>query len=278
VTPTLQKTLTLGRLALQFSRVERVTKHEDGIRPETDADHTIMLGLIAGELADLFKGPYRVGDHVVADAVVVHGDGIYKGPHVAFLDPNLVVAFALVHDFIETYTGDVQTQTIGAEGRAAKRARERAAETQLHTDLGTESESWVVRMVIRYEEQMCPEARFVRLLDKVMPKITHAFNGCIAARALTDYPGFVKAHQEQHEQLSKAYPEFPEILELLQESMEHAQDLWICGLCGEPADMHGNGIVPGDVFLNGFGIVSCVEVAGMRSSVAPQVDVALRSD
>lgn len=51
----------LGRLALQFGRVNRITYHPDGHRPETDTDHTVMLGLIAcafaaSHMPDLDRG------------------------------------------------------------------------------------------------------------------------------------------------------------------------------------------------------------------------------
>ena len=36
----LDRALVLARIALAFGRVERATFHEDGVRPETDTDHT----------------------------------------------------------------------------------------------------------------------------------------------------------------------------------------------------------------------------------------------
>lgn len=47
----LTEPISLAKLALRFSRVERATFHEDGVRPETDSDHTVMLGLVACQLA-----------------------------------------------------------------------------------------------------------------------------------------------------------------------------------------------------------------------------------
>ena len=40
-----------------------------------------------------------------------------------------------------------------------------------------------------YEAQIEPEARYVRLMDKVLPKLTHLFNECVAARELTTFAG-----------------------------------------------------------------------------------------
>lgn len=188
------RALRLARIALAFGRVERATRHEDGARPETDTDHTVMLGLVACELAP------------------------------AGLDRAKVAAFALVHDLVEVYAGDTQTLTASPEALAAKAAREDAARTRLVAELG--EGSWLAAMLATCEQQREPEARFVRLVDKVLPKLTHAFNGCVAARALTDHAGFVDAHVRQLRRLQAEYPEFPDALELLWESMLRAEGCW----------------------------------------------------
>lgn len=192
----LSSALQLARLSLAFGRVERATLHEDGVRVETDTDHTVMLGLVACELAP---------------------------PH---LDRARIAAFALVHDLPEAdpQTGDTQTLTITPDGMAAKRAREDAARARLTAELG--AGSWIAATLLVYEEQRLPEARFVRLVDKILPKLTHAFNGCVAAQALTDRSGFVAAHARQYQTLATEYPEFADTLALLRESMDHAEGQW----------------------------------------------------
>ena len=194
---TLSRALMLARISLAFGRVERATRHEDGRRPETDTDHTVMLGLIACELAP------------------------------SYLDRARVAVFTLVHDLPEAdpNTGDTQTLTITPEGMAAKRAREAAARARITADLG--AGSWIAEMMAIYEEQREPEARFVRLVDKILPKLTHAFNGCVAAMPLTDRAGFVEAHARQLFALAEEYPEFPEALDLLRASMLHAEGCWL---------------------------------------------------
>lgn len=191
----LARALCLARISLAFGRVERATRHEDGVRPETDTDHTVMLGLIACELAP------------------------------ASLDRAKVAAFALAHDLAEVYAGDTQTLVISAEGMAAKREREDAARARLIAELG--AGSWVAETLAVYEQQCEPEARWVRAVDKVLPKLTHAFNGCAAAKALTDRPGFVDAHARQYDKLRAEYPEFPDVLALLRASMDYAEGLWL---------------------------------------------------
>lgn len=194
LSPTFAKALVLSRIALAFGRVERVTKHEDGVRPETDTDHTVMLGLIACELAP------------------------------SNLNRATIASFALVHDLVEVYAGDTPTLLLPAQEAAAKAAREESAKKRLIADLG--EGSWIASLLEIYEQQQVPEARFVRLLDKVLPKLTHAFNECAAARAITDEAGFLYAHRRQFQQLQSEYPEFPDALQLLQDSMLYAERCW----------------------------------------------------
>jgi 5'-deoxynucleotidase YfbR-like HD superfamily hydrolase len=141
----------LGRLAMQFSRIDRTAcYHPGGERKETDADHTVMLGWLAPALAA----------RCFAD-----------------LDVGLVAQYALVHDAVEAYAGDTQTLQIDADGRAAKKAREAAAHARIHAEF-SESLPWFPDMIERYETQFEPEARYVRGLDKCLPKIVHLLDGC----------------------------------------------------------------------------------------------------
>lgn len=163
----------LAKLALQFGRVERITLHEDGLRPETDTDHTVMLALIACDFAP---------------------EGLNRGR---------IAEFAIVHDLVETYADDTQTLTITPGERALKHAREEAGKRRVLDEFG--AESWLGRTLMAYEAQQEPEAQFVRVMDKVMPKLTHTFNACMAAKSLVDYEGFVAAHERQYAELTAMY-------------------------------------------------------------------------
>lgn len=193
----LGRATAIARLALQFSRVERVTRHEDGVRPETDSDHTVMLALVACDLAP---------DE---------------------LDRGRVAAYALVHDLVEAYAGDVQTLTITADGRRDKEARERAAFARIRAEFG--ADSWIVRTLDAYEAQLDSAARYVRCMDKVVPKLTHLLNDCCAAKALTDRAGFVASHEEQHRKLTAEYGDdwwASDVLDLLRDAMLASEAAW----------------------------------------------------
>jgi len=145
----------LAGYALAFGRIDRTAcLHPDAVTPESDSDHTVMLGWVAPALAG------------------------YCGPG---LDPGLVAQFALVHDAVEVFAGDTPTLRIDDDGRAAKAARERAAADRWRAEfLGVLP--WIPQMIDRYEQQLEPEARFVRAVDKIMPKLVHIQNGCADLR------------------------------------------------------------------------------------------------
>ena len=186
--------IALGQLALAFGRVNRVTFHEDGTTPESDTDHTVMLGLIACTACP------------------------------AWIDRGRVAEFVLVHDVVEARCGDTNTFGISDEGRKAKKEREAVAFASLREEFG---ECWLTRTLEAYEEQREPAARLVRYLDKAMPKITHILNNGVSTKiggkGLEDV---VDHHREQFATLNLEYPEFnnSEVSHLLRTLMALTED------------------------------------------------------
>lgn len=147
--------VNLGSLALDFGRVDRITYHPDGETPESDTDHTVMLGLIACAVASR---------------------------HFPHLDVGLVAQYALVHDLVEVYAGDTPTLRIPSpEDRAAKRRRERQAYERIETEFVT-TLPWVPNLIDSYERRETPEARFIKVLDKFLPKVNHLLNNAETIR------------------------------------------------------------------------------------------------
>ena len=66
--------LSLAKLLLQFGRTNRITYHEDGVTPESDTDHTVMLGVMACAFAARYA------------------------PH---LNNGKIAQFAFIHDLVE---------------------------------------------------------------------------------------------------------------------------------------------------------------------------------
>lgn len=142
------KIVELSQLCLQFARVNRVTYHEDGKRFESDSDHTVMLGIVACAFAEQFE------------------------PN---LDRGLIAQYALVHDFVEVYAGDTCTINATGEQFVDKAAREAVALDKLRAQFSGIF-PWLIAIIESYDSLASPEARFIKTLDKVLPKITHALN------------------------------------------------------------------------------------------------------
>ncbi len=142
--------MALGELVLRLAAVERATKFPDGTTPESDTDHTVMLGIIACAFA---------------------------ASEARHLDIGKIAQFALVHDLVEAYAGD--TNTFGMHGDSDKKkekdAREAAALKRIEEEF-KDVLPWVPETIEEYESLSSPEARYIKTLDKAMPKITHALN------------------------------------------------------------------------------------------------------
>jgi len=195
---TVDQMVRVGAVALAFGRTYRVTLHEDGVTPESDTDHTVMLGWIACLIASRLD--------------------VY--------DVGRVAQFALVHDLPEALVGDTNSFDISDEARAEKEQREQQAIERLE-DLFN-GIPWLMDTLKAYEEQRELEARLVRYVDKIMPKITHALNGCAAIRSMgKSFEDLQRSHLKQYAELGEAYPDMPEgVTKLLAEIMSHAEVHW----------------------------------------------------
>jgi len=144
-----QAIIDLGKLSLTFAGIDRITRHVDGVTPESDTDHTVMLGLVACAFAERFTPE---------------------------LDRGLIAQFALVHDLVEVYAGDTPTAHIQTEANNEDKAmREAAALTRIREEFDAEL-PWIGNTITEYEHLSTPEARFVKVIDKALPKITNILN------------------------------------------------------------------------------------------------------
>lgn len=143
--------IRLGSLALRLGEVNRITFHADGVTPESDTTHTVMLGLIACAFA------HR---------------------HLPQLDMGLVAQYTLVHDLVEAYAGDTPTlRLLTPQQKAEKDKREETAFSRIAHEF-VDDLPWLVFTLRDYERSATPEARYVRTMDKILPKITHLLNDC----------------------------------------------------------------------------------------------------
>ena len=172
--------LPLADLALRLGAVNRATLYPDGVTPESDTDHTVMLALMACAVASAHP---ELG-----------------------LNIGLVCQFAVVHDLPEAWAGDTDSFFTAATGHAPGKAeREAAAVKRINRDCA--EWTWLRAMMYRYERQEEPEARFVRYMDKVCPPLTNTLNGGAAIRARG--VGKVGTQDAAHAaRLAATYPEF----------------------------------------------------------------------
>ncbi len=201
--------IDLGRLALAFGRIDRTAVyHPDGVTPESDTDHTVMLGWVACALAARCFPQ---------------------------LDPGLVAQFALVHDMPEVYAGDTPTLRISDEGMAAKARRERAAVERLSGEFGHRL-PWLPAVLALYEQQELPEARFVRAADKVLPKIVHLLDGCAGLRELgMDAAELAEVFERQRAGMERYAGEFAELMALRAELVSRVTGALAAGRGTGPA-------------------------------------------
>jgi len=176
--------LPLASLTLRLGSVNRATLYPDGVTPESDTDHTVMLALMACAVASTHP---ELG-----------------------LNIGLVCQFAVVHDLPEAWAGDTDSFFTAATGHAPGKAeREAAAVRRINRDCA--DWPWLRAMMYRYEQQKEPEARFVRYMDKVCPPLTNTLNGGAAIRAR----GVGKAGTQDAAhaaRLAALYPEFATIV------------------------------------------------------------------
>lgn len=193
MTASIDMALAVARVSLRLGKVERATRHEDGSR-ETDTTHTVMLALLAMEIAPALG-----------------------------MSAGRAAQFAIVHDLHEAYAGDVDTMCgLSPEEASAKAEREKAAIMQLTADLGPGAR--VPGLLRWYEMQVEPEARLVRLLDKVLPKLTHFLSRgvALAEKGLT-LEDVQRSHTLQARALIDQYPEMGEVHHLFADACKLAE-------------------------------------------------------
>lgn len=103
-----------------------------------------------------------------------------------------------------------------------KEAREADAVVALVDDLPA---PWGDLLAV-YEKQREPEARLVRLIDKMMPSLAHIYGDGRKTfdvnYDVTNKTDYWKLRGDRAEELRAQYPEFPEIHDLSDEILAHA--------------------------------------------------------
>lgn len=173
--------IELGRVTIQLAQVKRAPRYPNGDR-ETDVEHSFHLALAATEMADAFFPE---------------------------LDVGLVARFSLVHDLAEIYTGDTWTFDISNEELENKEIAEKKALAKLAKELPPNTK----QLLMRYEEQLEPESRFVRFVDKLLPAAINIISKDVTTfkedYGIEDSDEAYRKAQKRIYRLQRMFPEFP---------------------------------------------------------------------
>lgn len=173
----------------KFMDIKRATTRHG--REETDGEHTLRLQFIA-----------------VAYAAQYHPE----------LDVGKVAQYALVHDLIEVYAGDVNSLTASAEAIGRKALIEKLALDRLADEL---SDTWpyLIDLVLQYEELADSEARFVKCFDKCDPSLSHCNDGgrALLKMGVLSNEQFAELHTKARVRIEEYGYEFPDVMQIREE-------------------------------------------------------------
>lgn len=185
----LQLAALSGRLALEDrSNVAHTTG-----RAENVAEHSLMLAIVAPVLAEEFYPD---------------------------LDANLVTRFATIHDAVEAYVGDTPTLRVDDTMLQEKYAREEKGVAQLLKEFA--DLPGFTKVISDYEDQKIPEARFVRMLDKIMPVAIHFNQGGSVLTGHSTAQDLKQRAVLKEAAFLKEYPDFERIIALRTELIDLA--------------------------------------------------------
>lgn len=149
--PDMPTTVELQRFYAMLIAYRRVIREIYTIgeeRMENDVEHSYTLVMLAWYVASTLKLP---------------------------LDQDKVMRYALVHDLVEVYAGDVFAFTKDTKAKAEKAEREHAAAERLHGEFPEFPDLHDV--IAAYERREDPESRFIYALDKLEPMLTTVADG-----------------------------------------------------------------------------------------------------
>jgi 5'-deoxynucleotidase YfbR-like HD superfamily hydrolase len=188
LSPLAQATVHLAEIAERIANEDRtVIDHVSG-RAENVAEHSNMLGIVAAAIAEEFF---------------------------TNLDANLVARYATIHDLVEAYVGDTATHKISEQEMVEKEALEKQGLEKLKADYKHLPK--FVSLVVSYEDQKVPEARFVRVMDKCMPALVHFSTNGTALRRYFTKAEVLENSAQRAGSLRAKYPEFERIIALREE-------------------------------------------------------------
>lgn len=171
----------------RFRSVERTVSipGSNPLRWENDVEHSYMLAMTAWYLNE----KYHLG-----------------------LDLSKILEYALAHDLVEAYAGDVSP--FGKKGHKGKivtekHQREQAALARIQKEFPDQKN--IARVIKAYEKRNDPESHFVYSLDKLMPVVVIYMDGGRAFHhyllGLDELVKKKKGNVDQHELIAELWQE-----------------------------------------------------------------------
>lgn len=181
----LNKTIIeLGAISEQLTKEDRFLVDHISGRAENDSEHAHMLSRIAPIIAMRFY------------------------PH---LDAGLTSIFATIHDDVEAYVGDTPNHLNDDNTIADKKTKESLGLSQLLKEHAHIPE--YIKLIKDYEAQIIPEARFVRVLDKLMPVIMVFYDNGVCTNKHWTADEFKHYSNAKTERYKAEYPEYKDLFD-----------------------------------------------------------------
>lgn len=178
------------KLTHSFREVQRDLYYPNSERKENDSEHSYQLALVTWYIISSRKFP---------------------------LDQNLAIKYALVHDLVEAYAGDVWFYRSKKED-LAKKKREEEARKKLEKQFPEFRDLHF--LIDQYEKQATKESQFVYALDKFLPILNSYIDG---GRIWKEKGVTINQLIEQKGSKIKVSPEISKYFELLLKDLKDSE-------------------------------------------------------
>lgn len=138
----IQKLLQFVELTHKFNQLKRQIYATGEDRDETDSEHSFQLAMVCWYVIEKDQLP---------------------------LDKNLVIKYALIHDLVEIFAGDVFAYEERTDVLQAKLKKEKEAVQRFAREIPEFVE--LNQLLVAYERRADSESKFVYAMDKLLPEL-----------------------------------------------------------------------------------------------------------
>ena len=136
------------------------------------------------------------------------------------LDAGKVAQYAICHDDVEAYVGDTPSGEWCNTDYEAKEALEARGLEQLTKDFGDILPGYAQTVAV-YERQTDPEARFVRVVDKLVVEIMQIADDAKEVNKHFTVESYLSNERHRHSKMKDSYDDWREMVELMPEIAQY---------------------------------------------------------